>query len=57
MAFSEPGCDHADAADSKVCLAPNAFIHAYEQSSVTLSALVPGWRRKIAGIYRFPERI
>ena len=36
---------------------PDAFIHAYEQSSVTLSALVPGWRRKIAGIYRFPERI
>lgn len=36
---------------------PNAFIHAYEQSAVTLSALVPGWRRKIAGIYRFPERI
>jgi NlpC/P60 family putative phage cell wall peptidase len=36
---------------------PDSFIHAYEQSAVTLSALVPGWRRKIAGIYRFPERI
>jgi len=36
---------------------PDAFIHAYEQSAVTLSALVPGWRRRIAGIYRFPERI
>jgi NlpC/P60 family putative phage cell wall peptidase len=36
---------------------PDAFIHAYEQSAVTISALVPGWRRKIAGIYRFPERI
>jgi NlpC/P60 family putative phage cell wall peptidase len=36
---------------------PDAFIHAYEQSSVTLSALVPGWRRRIAGIYRFPERV
>ncbi len=36
---------------------PDAFIHAYEQSAVTTSALVPGWRRKIAGIYRFPERI
>jgi NlpC/P60 family putative phage cell wall peptidase len=35
---------------------PDAFIHAYEQSAVTLSALVPGWRRRIAGIYRFPER-
>lgn len=36
---------------------PDAFIHAYEQSAVTLSALVPAWRRRIAGIYRFPERI
>jgi NlpC/P60 family putative phage cell wall peptidase len=35
---------------------PDAFIHAYEQSAVTRSALVPGWKRKIAGIYRFPER-
>ncbi|TPP10442.1 NlpC/P60 family protein [Rhizobium glycinendophyticum] len=36
---------------------PDAFIHAYEQSAVTCSALVPGWRRRIAGIYRFPERV
>ena len=36
---------------------PDAFVHAYEQSAVTLSALVPGWRRRIAGIYRFPERV
>lgn len=43
-------------ADSDLGLAPDAFIHAYEQSAVTRSALVPGWRRKIAGIYRFPER-
>lgn len=55
--FSEPGCDRANAAAYKVCLVPNAFIHAYEQSAVTMSALVPGWRRKIAGLYRFPERI
>lgn len=55
--LSEPGCDRANAATSKVCLLPNAFIHAYEQSAVTMSALVPGWRRKIAGLYRFPERI
>jgi NlpC/P60 family putative phage cell wall peptidase len=47
-AWSGPDFDHPN---------PDAFIHAYEQSAVTLSALVPGWRRKIAGIYRFPERI
>lgn len=33
----------------------DAFIHAYEQAAVIRSALVPAWRRRIAGIYRFPE--
>lgn len=32
------------------------FIHAYEQSSVMFSALVPQWRRRVVGIYRFPQR-
>lgn len=32
------------------------FIHAYEQAAVVRSALVPSWRRRIAGIFRFPER-
>lgn len=31
------------------------FIHAYEQAGVIRSALVPGWRRKIAGCCRFPQ--
>ncbi|WHA40409.1 NlpC/P60 family protein [Agrobacterium larrymoorei] len=31
------------------------FIHAYEQAAVLRSALVPSWRRRIAGIFRFPE--
>lgn len=31
------------------------FIHAYEGSAVTLSALVPQWRRRIAGVFAFPE--
>jgi NlpC/P60 family putative phage cell wall peptidase len=43
-------------ADSDLSGVPSGFIHAYEQSAVIRSALVPGWRRKIAGIYRFPER-
>ena len=28
------------------------FIHAYEQAGVIRSALVDGWRRRIAGVYR-----
>ncbi|MDQ0423150.1 NlpC/P60 family putative phage cell wall peptidase [Peteryoungia aggregata LMG 23059] len=55
QARSRPGFDRPT--PDAFIHAPNAFIHAYEQSAVTLSALVPGWRRKIAGIYRFPERI
>ena len=30
------------------------FIHAYEQAAVTRSALVPSWRRRVAGVFRFP---
>lgn len=38
-------------------LAPDQhFIHAYEQAAVIRSALVPAWRRRIAGCFRFPER-
>ncbi len=32
------------------------FIHAYETAQVLRSALVPAWHRRIAGIFRFPER-
>jgi len=31
------------------------FIHAYEQAAVIESPLVPCWRRRIAGVFRFPE--
>lgn len=31
------------------------FIHAYEQAAVVLSPLVPGWRRRIAAVHRFPD--
>lgn len=39
-----------------VLCGPLHFIHAYEQASVILSPLVSSWRRRIAGVYRFPER-
>lgn len=34
---------------------PQHFIHAYEQAAVVRSALVPGWKRRIAGTFRFPD--
>ncbi len=33
------------------------FIHAYEQAAVIESALVPSWRRRVAGVFRFPEKV
>lgn len=35
---------------------PDHFIHAYEGAAVLRSALVPSWRKRIAGIFRFPQR-
>lgn len=55
---SDPGGGmrgHPVAAPGRFIHAPDHFIHAYEQSAVTRSALVPAWRRRIAGLYRFPE--
>jgi NlpC/P60 family putative phage cell wall peptidase len=31
------------------------FAHAYEGHAVLLSALVPQWRRRIAGVFAFPS--
>ncbi|MGC0052528.1 NlpC/P60 family protein [Brucella pituitosa] len=33
----------------------NRFIHAYEGHHVMASALVPQWRKRIAGIFIFPD--
>lgn len=32
------------------------FIHAYEGHSVMESALVSQWRKRIAGVFSFPDR-
>lgn len=32
----------------------DTFIHAYEGHAVTVSALIPQWRRRIVGIFEFP---
>lgn len=31
------------------------FVHAYQGAAVVSSALVPQWRRRIAGVFSFPE--
>lgn len=39
-----------------ILLGPDRFIHAYEGHAVTVSALVPQWRRRLAGVFAFPQR-
>jgi NlpC/P60 family putative phage cell wall peptidase len=37
-----------------ILVAADRFIHAYQGHSVLVSALVPHWRRRIAGVFVFP---
>lgn len=38
-----------------IASAPGRFIHAYERAAVVESALVPSWRRRLAGVFAFPD--
>jgi hypothetical protein len=37
-----------------IALDGERFIHAYQGHAVTVSPLVPQWRRRIAGVFAFP---
>ena len=47
---------HLPAKHAGILVEPGRFVHAYEGVSVTISALVPQWRRRIAGTFAFPDR-
>lgn len=34
----------------------DGFLHAYEGHAVMISPLIPQWRRRIAGVFAFPEK-
>ncbi len=46
---------HMAAKHAGIAAGGDRFIHAYEGASVTVSTLVPQWRRRIAGVFRFPD--
>ena len=46
---------HLPAKHAGIFAGGGRFVHAYEGSAVTLSALVPQWHRRIAGVFAFPE--
>ena len=47
---------HLPAKHAGILVEPGSFIHAYEANAVSVAALVPQWRRRIAGVFAFPER-
>ena len=46
---------HLPAKHAGILVGPDRFIHAYQGHAVLISALVPHWRRRIAGVFAFPE--
>ena len=46
---------HLPAKHLAIGLDPGRFIHAYQGSCVTISAMAPQWRRRIAGVFAFPD--
>jgi NlpC/P60 family putative phage cell wall peptidase len=47
---------HLPAKHAGIAVSPTHFVHAYEGGGrVVKSALVPQWRRRIAGVFAFPE--
>ena len=45
---------HLPAKHAGILVTEDSFLHAYEGRGVVISALVPQWRRRIAGIFAFP---
>lgn len=46
---------HLSAKHAAILISPDRFVHAYEGSAVVVSTLVPQWRKRIAGVFGFPD--
>jgi NlpC/P60 family putative phage cell wall peptidase len=47
---------HLPAKHAGILVGQDHFVHAYEGMAMSRSALVPQWRKRIAGVFVFPER-
>ena len=47
---------HLPAKHAGILVGQERFVHAYEGMAVSLSALAPQWRKRIAGVFAFPAR-
>lgn len=48
---------HLPAKHAAILTEPDCFVHAYQDHGVTLTRLVPQWRRRIAAAFAFPNLI
>ncbi len=46
--------DHLPAKHCGIATGPTRFIHAHDGASVAEVTMVPGWRRRIVGVFDFP---
>jgi len=46
---------HLPAKHAAIFIDPYCFVHAYQDHGVTLTRLVPQWRRRIAAAFAFPK--
>lgn len=46
---------HLAAKHADILVEPERFVHAYQGNAVTVSALVAQWRRRVAGVFAFPQ--
>ena len=46
---------HLPAKHAGILFDERRFLHAYEGHAVTISALVPQWRQRIAAVFSFPD--
>lgn len=46
---------HLPAKHAAILTEPNCFVHAYQDHGVTLTRLVPQWRRRITAAFAFPN--
>ena len=47
---------HLPAKHAGIVVGQDLFVHAYEGMAVSLSALAPQWRKRIAGVFSFTKR-
>lgn len=49
--------DNVAAKHCGIATSANRFIHAHDGASVAEVAIVPGWRRRIVGVFDFPDMV